>query len=93
MAPLRFGAGVKGKILEAIYNQIPIITTTIGGEGLEYPAKPFIIENDAQKISDIICGIYENYTKFKEMSDSCNIFIQKYFSKENAKEIILKDIK
>ena len=25
IAPLRFGAGIKGKIIEAIYNQIPIV--------------------------------------------------------------------
>ena len=34
IAPLRFGAGIKGKIIEAMYNQIPIVTTSIGGEGL-----------------------------------------------------------
>ena len=35
IAPLRFGAGVKGKIIEAAYYQIPIITTSIGIEGLD----------------------------------------------------------
>ena len=34
LAPLRFGAGVKGKILDAISMELPIITTPIGGEGL-----------------------------------------------------------
>jgi len=28
---LLYGAGVKGKIVDAAYNQIPIITTSIGG--------------------------------------------------------------
>ena len=43
-------------------------------------------------MSEIICELYINYKKLKEMSDSCEIFIQKYYSKEKAKEIIMKDI-
>ena len=35
IAPLHFGAGIKGKIIEAAYYQIPIITTSIGIEGLD----------------------------------------------------------
>ncbi len=32
--PLRFGAGVKGKTVEALYNGLPIVSTSIGIEGL-----------------------------------------------------------
>ncbi len=32
IVPLLYGAGVKGKIVEAAYNQIPIVTTSIGGK-------------------------------------------------------------
>ena len=31
--PLRYGAGVKGKILEALYNGAAVVTTSIGAEG------------------------------------------------------------
>ncbi len=34
LAPLRFGAGVKGKILDAISMELPVVTTPIGNEGL-----------------------------------------------------------
>jgi GT2 family glycosyltransferase len=34
VAPLRFGAGVKGKIGEALSHGVPTVTTTIGAEGL-----------------------------------------------------------
>lgn len=92
IAPLRFGAGVKGKIVEAAYNQIPIITTSIGAEGMNNSTDAFIIEDDAKKMSEIICKIYNDYNKLKQMSDSAKIFIEKYFSKQKAKEIIMKDI-
>ena len=34
MAPLRFGAGIKGKLLDALCNGTPAITTTLGVEGM-----------------------------------------------------------
>jgi lipopolysaccharide biosynthesis protein/glycosyltransferase involved in cell wall biosynthesis len=34
VVPLRFGAGVKGKTVEAIYRGIPLISTSIGLEGI-----------------------------------------------------------
>jgi glycosyltransferase involved in cell wall biosynthesis len=92
IVPLRFGAGVKGKIVEAAYNQIPIVTTSIGGEGLDNSLGAFIIEDDAEKMSEIIIRLYEDYSKLKKMSDSGKIFIEKYFSINRAKEVIMKDI-
>ena len=34
LAPLRFGAGIKGKICDGFYNSTPCVTTPIGGEGM-----------------------------------------------------------
>ena len=34
LAPLRFGAGIKGKLLSAMQNGTPSVTTTIGAEGM-----------------------------------------------------------
>ncbi|XOB62008.1 glycosyltransferase [Campylobacterota bacterium DY0563] len=34
VAPLRYGAGVKGKVIESIANGVPIVTTDIGAEGI-----------------------------------------------------------
>lgn len=35
VAPLRFGAGVKGKVLEAMRYGVPCVTTSVGAQGLE----------------------------------------------------------
>ncbi len=34
VAPLRFGAGVKGKVVEAMRLGVPVVTTTVGAQGL-----------------------------------------------------------
>ena len=92
VSPLRFGAGVKGKILEAAHNQIPIVTTSIGGEGLDNSIGAFIVEDNEDNIAKIICELYVDFNKLKQMSDSEQILVEKYFSYARAKEIILKDI-
>ncbi|NHQ79955.1 glycosyltransferase family 4 protein, partial [Elizabethkingia miricola] len=35
VAPLRYGAGVKGKIGQALEYKLPVISTTIGVEGMK----------------------------------------------------------
>ena len=92
IAPLRFGAGVKGKILEAAHNQIPIVTTSIGGEGLDKSLGAFIVEDNPEKMAKIICELYEDFPKLKQMSDSGKLLIEKYFSLDKAKEILMKDL-
>lgn len=37
LAPLRFGAGVKGKLLDAMLTGTPSVTTSIGAEGISEP--------------------------------------------------------
>ncbi|MCR4317349.1 MAG: glycosyltransferase family 4 protein [Planctomycetes bacterium] len=34
IAPLRFGSGIKGKITEAFFCRLPVVTTSIGAEGM-----------------------------------------------------------
>ena len=92
IAPLRFGAGVKGKIVEAAYNQIPIITTSIGAEGLDNSLGVLLIEDDALKMAQLICSLYDDIEKLKKISYLEKIFIEKYFTPERAKKILLKDI-
>ena len=83
---------MKGKIIEAAYNQIPIVTTSIGGEGLDNSIGTFIIEDDAERMSKIISELYVNYSKLKKMSDLGKKFIETYFSITKANEELLKDM-
>jgi GT2 family glycosyltransferase/ubiquinone/menaquinone biosynthesis C-methylase UbiE len=45
IAPLRYGAGVKGKVVEAMARGVPIVTTSIGAQGLQ-DAKDFLFIGD-----------------------------------------------
>jgi GT2 family glycosyltransferase len=34
IAPLRFGAGIKGKVVDSMWRGVPVLTTTVGAEGI-----------------------------------------------------------
>ena len=64
LAPLRFGAGLKGKLLESMENGLPSVTTTIGAEGLAQCDKwPGFIADDEQSFAEASVSLYmdENY--------------------------------
>ncbi|MBK6736536.1 MAG: glycosyltransferase [Haliea sp.] len=54
--PLRFGAGVKGKILEAMQHGVPLVTTAIGAEGF---AEPNIVFNIKETPADFAQELIE----------------------------------
>lgn len=92
VVPLRYGAGVKGKVVEAAYYQIPMVTTSIGGEGLDTESKAFVMEDDAAEMASLIIRLYTDYEALREMSDAGETFIQKYFTADAAREVLLKDM-
>lgn len=61
LAPLRFGAGIKGKLVEAMQCGTPSITTTIGAESmhgiLDWNG---FITNDAQTFADQAVMLYQD---------------------------------
>lgn len=92
ICPLRYGAGVKGKVVEAAYNQIPLITTSVGSEGLDSSAGCFLTEDDPIKMANLIVESYSDYNLLSKMSESGKLFIEKYFSPAAASNTLLLDM-
>jgi len=86
VVPLRYGAGIKGKVVEALYNQIPIVTTSVGAEGLENAEEYMSIEDDADTFADEINRLYDNLEDLEKMSQQGKKYCQKYFSYNAAKQ-------
>ena len=88
VVPLRYGAGIKGKVVEALYEQIPIVTTSVGSEGLENAENYMIIEDDAEVFANEIVSLYANETKLAELSTKGLDYCKQYFSYEHARDVL-----
>lgn len=92
VVPLRVGAGVKGKIVEASYYQVPVVTTDVGAEGISSEEKALIVENDACKMAEVICSLYEDYDMLAEYAARERKLIEKHYLLKNAMDVLKKDM-
>lgn len=61
LAPLRFGAGLKGKLVDAALSGTPSVTTSVGSEGIELGCKwNGVISNDAEQFANAAVQLYQN---------------------------------
>lgn len=79
--PLRFGAGVKGKTLEAIHNGIPIVTTSIGIEGMPGLDKVLPPADTNVEFAEQIIHKYNNPAYCMQQSEECMDYLEKHYAK------------
>jgi glycosyltransferase involved in cell wall biosynthesis len=91
IVPLRFGAGVKGKVLEAIQKNLPLVTTSVGAEGIPDVASVMNIADDAEEFAAIIARIDSGDASALELLQAYPQWLQTNFSKHNAAKIIEQD--
>lgn len=60
VTPLRFGAGVKGKVIEAMFHGIPVLSTSIGMEGIPKVSAINMIADDADTFKEKLERMYQN---------------------------------
>jgi hypothetical protein len=69
VAPLRYGAGIKGKIGQSLEYSLPLVTTQIGAEGFNFiDNKDKIIGNTSEEIATNIISIYKDIILWKKIS-------------------------
>ena len=78
--PLRFGAGVKGKVIEAIYNGLPIATTSIGVEGIPEVENLIDARDSAEAFAELVCNMYSDAELLSTKSIAYQEYAKKYLS-------------
>jgi GT2 family glycosyltransferase len=91
IVPLRFGAGVKGKVVEALQQGVPLITTTIGAEGLPDAESVLHIADDHAGFASRILAVESNDPVVDQKLACYQGYLLNNFSKARAREIISRD--
>ncbi|MBH0003336.1 glycosyltransferase [Pseudoalteromonas sp. SWYJZ12] len=93
LAPLRFGAGIKGKLLEAMIMQTPSVTTNIGAEGmhndLPWPGK---IANTADDFANAAVEMYTNQSDFEQAQQDGNTLLNTLYNKVQLSAALIKKV-
>lgn len=83
LAPLRFGAGQKGKLLEAMCNGTPSVTTPIGAESMfEEKECPGRISTSTNDFAEAAINLYTNETSWNVAQSKIAPIIQERFNPE-----------
>ncbi|MGJ8666630.1 MAG: glycosyltransferase [Patiriisocius sp.] len=82
LAPLRFGAGIKGKILDAMQYGTPVVATSMGAEGMfDLETFSVFIEDDAVAFATTAVHLHDeknNWLLAQQAGvDNCNARFQK----------------
>jgi len=87
--PLRYGAGVKGKIVTSLQAGIPVVTTSCGNEGIQ------LLDGEEALIADTSTGIADAVNRLLDDESLCHTLIRSganvvrtRFSASRARQIL-----
>jgi glycosyltransferase involved in cell wall biosynthesis len=93
LAPMRYGAGLKGKLINAMQTGTPSITTTIGAEGINSNYDwGGCIEDDAIAFTTKAVELYKDKDKWQESQLNGFKIVTKRFKKEEFEDSFTKRI-
>ena len=92
LAPLRFGAGLKGKLLDAMLYGTPGVTTSIGAEGMYGDLlTPGVIADTPEAFAEFSVAIYSDKIKWQQNAQrGVEIVKARYNGKAIAKDFMTR---
>ena len=93
VVPLRTGAGVKGKIIESVYHKVPVVTTSIGIEGINNTSNIISVKDGESDLAKEIIGLYNNFVELNKKSEQSESFIKEFFSDLAVEKALAEYIK
>jgi glycosyltransferase involved in cell wall biosynthesis/Tfp pilus assembly protein PilF len=87
VVPLRYGAGMNGKVLESMTAGVPVVTTPIVAEAIA-DDKGMMVAEDPEDFADAVAHLYQDEQLWNSIRDQAYDTIQKRFTPSVvAKEI------
>jgi glycosyltransferase involved in cell wall biosynthesis len=78
LAPLRYGAGMKGKIGQALSYGIPTVTTAIGAEGFSFSGNELIITDNPSEMAKAVVALYTDKRIWEEYHHRGRVCMERF---------------
>jgi glycosyltransferase involved in cell wall biosynthesis len=89
LAPLRYGAGVKGKITQSLARGLPVVATTCAIEGMHLrDGEDVLVGDDPAAFADAVLRLYDDAELWQAMSGRGQEHIRTHFSDDAARVVI-----
>jgi GT2 family glycosyltransferase/glycosyltransferase involved in cell wall biosynthesis len=80
VAPLRYGAGVKGKVVEALRFGVPCVTTSVGAQGLANSDSFLAAVDDAIAFADHVLTLLDDDSAWQSASAAGQAYVRAHFT-------------
>lgn len=89
VAPLRYGAGVKGKVGNSLRMGVPVVGTPIAVEGMELiPDLHVKVGSTADQLASAMADLYRDEAKWMRISDAGRKQVMKLFGTDAARQTL-----
>jgi GT2 family glycosyltransferase len=89
LAPLRYGAGVKGKVNMAMSYGLPVVATPMAAEGMYLvDGDNVLLANDADAFASTVLRLHEDEALWLRLSDASLDNVRQHFSFEAARRTL-----
>jgi glycosyltransferase involved in cell wall biosynthesis len=87
VAPLVFGTGIKTKVIEALSLGVPVVSTSIGAEGIKYTnGINMYVADDIHQFADYIIELVNHPERNRQLARNGKKMVQEDYSKDNMKQ-------
>ncbi|MBE8568113.1 glycosyltransferase [Vibrio sp. OPT20] len=93
VAPLRFGAGIKGKLLDAMKLQTPNVTSEIGSEGmlpqgdLQWPGA---VADDIDEFVEQAVALYNDEENWLKAQSQCHSILEAHYEQNQLGDTLIE---
>ncbi|MEZ9365208.1 glycosyltransferase family 4 protein [Vibrio sp. 10N.286.49.E11] len=93
VAPLRFGAGIKGKLLDAMKLQTPNVTSEIGSEGMLPKGElqwPGAVADDIDAFVEQTVALYKDEEKWLKAQSQCHSILEAHYEQNQLGDKLIE---
>lgn len=92
VVPLRFGAGVKNKVVEALNFGIPLVTTPVGAQGLPGLEEVVPISDDPDAFARHVISLLKDDTRWSHAAEVGRAYVAEHFSLGAMRKVFEQDM-